>query len=716
MSRRKAATVLSLIVGVAVLCAAVTLYPAWKPIRLPYNDRFASNHADEWTAYGGSWRVKDGSVVNRSDERGAKIVTGGADWSDYAVRADMMILGHGGDVGVIARVNEPEKGINAYQGYYVGIRSQDQALVVGVADHDWMETRPVPVLGGVQQLVWYRLQVVVVGCEITAYLENLKTHEETWAAMHAATCFRSGKIGLRSLNTGVAYRGIQVTPATMADLKRVANHAPTATEDRYPIREADYARMRQSYYQRPDLLLDSLLGPTKNAPADPPFAGPTLASIHSLGMTHRAETVRIRGVVTLTEPLFVQDGSGGIRVQLSSPDVLNAGDEVEMVGRMQEGRRAPFEISTYRVLWESTLVTPASISATQAASGMFDGSLVELSGVLSSWKESKDGTLELVMDDIAQRFTVRVPRGLSDAAPTWWQIGSTVRVRGVCVSGTHESPDSAFLLLLRDANDLEYLSPPPWNQGIRLVVLVVIGVLVILAWALAYLRADRRRMRAVFAERELLAAEMHDTLAQSFAGIGYHLQSIRKGLQIRGNVPENLMRKMDVACSMAVSTHREASERIVSLRRRQHHEGDLLDELHQSAIFMLNGMHISIQLERRGVPVRLSRDIHDALMGIGKEAVANILRHSQATEVRLSLEFGQRNVELLIEDNGQGFDCEKMPAGVGRKGMELRATQVSGTLKIASTPGMGSRVKVTVPFRGSARLFAWLRLVRKRLK
>lgn len=712
MSKTKKVAACALAALAAVLFAVVIAVKAHRKVVIPYSDRFAANHADEWTVYGGSWRLKDGAVVNRSDERGAKVVTGEADWSNYSISAEMMMLGHGGDVGMMVRVSDAEKGINAYRGYYVGIRSQDQALVMGVADHDWIEARPVPVQGGIRHRVWYRLQVFAVDCEIAAHLENLDTHQHTWAAINSAPCFSTGKVGLRSLNTGAVYRNVRVTRAESADLARLAPQLPHPGGEWYPVREADYARMRQSYYEHPEMILDSLLGPPGNAEKQPSLDAPKLESVHSLAMTHRAETVRIHGVVTLTDPVYVQDGSGGIRVQLESPNTLNAGDEVELVGRVQQGRGAPFEASSYRVLWESNLVTPASISSTQAASGAFDGSLIELSGVLRSWKESKDGTLTLEVEDIAQHFTVKVPQGLSDAVPTWWQIGSTVRVRGVCSSSAQDSSKSAFLVLLRDANDVEFLSSPPWNQGIRLVLSIAAGVLVLLLWVAAYLRGERRRMRAVLVERELLAGEMHDTLAQSFAGVGFHLQSIRKGLQLHGGVPDNLMRKVDVACSMAVTAHREASERIASLRHRRQKEGDLLDQLHQSAVSMLSGVHIGIHLERSGTPVRLSRDVEDALLGIGEEAIANILRHSQAREMRLTLDFALRAVELSVTDDGVGFDRAATQFGVGQKGMELRARQVGGVLEIASTPGHGSKVTVCAPYHGWARLLVRLRALK----
>lgn len=713
MSAKRIAIWIAVAAAAVGVLAAVIMYRWSQRARIPYSDRFSSNHADEWTAYGGSWQLKDGALFNRSDERGAKVVTGSEGWSDYALHVDIMMLGGGGDVGVVTRLSEPEDGINAYRGYYVGIRTHDQGLVMGSADHDWLEARPIPIEGGMHHLAWYRLAVVTVGCEMAAELENIATHEKTRGAMHLQPCFKSGKIGLRSLDTGVAYRNVHVERATADDLANIARLAQPPASERYPVREADYSRMKFNYYKQRDSLLDSLLGPPDSAAEDEPANAPPLESIHSLEMTHRVEAVRIRGVVTLVDPLYVQDSSGGIHVQMSSPNTLNAGDEIELVGKVQEDRTVSLAVSSYHVLWGGNLVTPASISSTQAASGTFDGSLVELSGVLRSAQEAKDGALMLEIEDIAQRFTVMVPRGLTSSAPTWWQIGSTIRVHGVCTSATQNPTENAFTVLLRDANDMEYLSSPPWNQGVRLALLIAAGVLLILLWGVAYLRDAQRRMRAVLSERELLAAEMHDTLAQSFAGVGYHLQSIRRGLELLGNVPENLMRKMDIACSMAVTAHREASERIASLRHKRLRDGDLLDQLRHSAAAMLSGIHIDVQLHRKGAFVWLPREVLDVFRAIGEEAIANVLRHSQAQTMRLILDFGPRAVELAVEDDGVGFDSAAAPAGLGQRGMELRARQVGASLQISSSPGCGCKVSVRKTYRGLSWLQARCRLNRK---
>ncbi len=164
---------------------------------------------------------------------------------------------------------------------------------------------------------------------------------------------------------------------------------------------------------------------------------------------------------------------------------------------------------------------------------------------------------------------------------------------------------------------------------------------------------------------------------------------------------------------MAVTAHRDASERIALLRYRRQQSGDILDQLQKSAISMLSGLHIGIQLRRSGSTVRLSRDVGDAFLAIGKEAIANILRHSQAREMLLSLRFGKRGVEFDIEDDGVGFDCATMQAGVGQKGMKLRARQVGATWRIVSSPGSGCRVVVYAPYRGLSRILSWCRRMGK---
>jgi hypothetical protein len=152
-------------------------------------------------------------VFNRSDEFGAKLVTGSRHWQDDELDSEMKLIGHEGDVGLMVRVNDEELGVDSYNGYYIGLRSKDSALVIGRADHGWMEGRPAAVLGGVQIGVWYRLRIVVVGCSIGAETTNLATNQRTWTALEEHPCVPRGKIGLRSMSTGGAWRSVVVKHA-----------------------------------------------------------------------------------------------------------------------------------------------------------------------------------------------------------------------------------------------------------------------------------------------------------------------------------------------------------------------------------------------------------------------------------------------------------------------------------------------------------------------
>lgn len=109
-----------------------------------------------------------------------------------------------------------------------------------------------------------------------------------------------------------------------------------------------------------------------------------VASIETVRTTPLEDkAITIRGVATLTAPLFVQDSSGSIAVHLNRAVDLNLGDEVEMIGKRTDVGFTPQFIATdVRLLWDRTLVVPISITSTEAASGVFEASLVELRGKL----------------------------------------------------------------------------------------------------------------------------------------------------------------------------------------------------------------------------------------------------------------------------------------------------------------------------------------------
>jgi hypothetical protein len=249
-------------------CAAIVLvttgwigwrwFAAGRPF---YQDEFAQSRTDDWHAVGGAWRLAEGAMHNDSDERGAKLLTGSYRWRDYRLQTDVQLLGEGGDAGVVVRSNDEEPGVDAYNGYYIGVRSNDNSLLIGRSDHGWLEAAPVP-LPTLRSHVWYHLDVAVVGCSIAATAGETGSTPTVRALFQEPDCVRTGRIGLRSLSSGAAWRNVHVAPSTQADLITLAGPSPHVLHPDFPKSEAVYhathaaptfddAGLRQRFFSDP---------------------------------------------------------------------------------------------------------------------------------------------------------------------------------------------------------------------------------------------------------------------------------------------------------------------------------------------------------------------------------------------------------------------------------------------------------------------------------
>lgn len=661
---------------------------------LPYHDSFGKNEAAEWTSYGGDWRLQDGSVINRSDESGAKIVTGSSRWKNYEIEADLKLDGHDGDVGLIARVSDEEHGADSYNGYYVGLRSMDSALVIGRADHGWLEGRPVSLPYDLKIGVWYHLQVVLVGCRIGARATNLLTGQTAVAAFEEEPCATKGKIGLRSMATGGMWRNVQVKTTTEQSLADIWARASFVSKPIYPVREDAYDHMRQTYFP-------TTFFPDRGHLQPPGQSYPEPISIAAARSAPPPETLlTLRGVVTLTSPYYIQDDTGGVMIRLSVPRALNLGDEVEVVGYLGgSGVSESFQVTILNLLGDRTLVAPISVTSTQAAGGAFDSRLVEVRGTLMT-KRNRGDHIELQLSDADQAFYVLGGGDLSLRKFKSLVPGSELRVRGICLVGAeqHLRPGT-FTVLLRSLDDVMVLSGPPWWSAQILPRYILLLLLILAGGVYLYVRVERSMMRAVLEERERIAYTMHDTLAQSFAGVGFQLQGLRNSIRSGQLQPLATLEKLDVACDLVMHTHREASAEIEALHPDYTESTDILTALQRSTQGPIDTGLPWMELTREGTPRTLSMATRDALFQIGREAISNILRHSAATETHLHLCYEPRHVVLIVQDNGRGFSYPDHADSFGLRGMRHRASRVNGVVSVNTTIGEGTSVRVEVPYR-----------------
>jgi signal transduction histidine kinase len=543
---------------------------------------------------------------------------------------------------------------------------------------------------------------MVVGCSIAARASELGSTHEARAFFEEPDCVRSGRIGLRSLATGAAWRNVHVVPAREADLMAVAGPSPRILHPDFPKSEAAFTASH-SFPTFDDAALRSRFfgdqGPhTEITP---------IARVAELIRGKQGELVTVRGTVSLTAPtLFVQDDTGGIALPDPIAPALNLGDEIEASGTPLPsgdaiGAAAKLAHARVRLLWDHTPAAPLSITAGQAATGNYDARLVEVQGELTGMHAEPDGKmLVLELASGAQAFRAFIPTGQSAQFYRRLVPRSVLNLRGVCtLERRYTEGVTSFALLLRSTEDIDRLAGPPWWTPFKL---AEIGSAILLLCLLAqylYSRAKQWRWRAIVQERERLAHELHDTLAQSFAGVAFQLQGIRNGLEHAD--PTGIARvnqQIELACDVVRQTHEEASLSIAMLREEWPAGRELGAALEECAASIVAGGNVRVvrkgRTEGRSVPAHIPVRVADALFHIGREAVVNSVRHADPSQIVLSIDYEVKQVTLAVEDEGRGFDPKQETRGFGLRGMEKRARSIGAELTVTSQAGRGTRVEV----------------------
>jgi signal transduction histidine kinase len=630
---------------------------------------------------------------NDSDDRGAKLLTGSPYWTDYSIDADVQLLGLG-DAGLAARVSDAETGVDAYSGYYAGFRTVDNALVIGRVQHGFEEYPIVAVPGGVQPFHWYHLSLTVKGCQVTATatVPGIAAGVVT-NSVSKADCFHSGRAGLRSYTSGGVWRNVAI---------RSANGlvpAPAHTLSDLPI---------PSVAVSPRILLPPYFRNTfrwREADAQS-LPAQAISSLRFAPVVRLAQA-SVRGLVVSTRPrLYIQDATAGVAVEPSDSPPLKIGDEVEATGRIEpHGFSATLHDARVRLLWEGGPAPPLSVTANQAATGAFDAMFIQVEGRLTGKSSRKDGGLVLDLENGPQSFRALVSPGLAPLHLQKLQAASLLRLRGVCVVDSKFTKSlTPFVLLLRSSEDVEEIAGPPWWSPSSLIPLGI-GILIALAVGYnVYLLAKHWRLRAIIEERGRLAHEIHDTLAQSFAGIGFQLEAIRNSMPADSPLLE---RQVHLACDLARHSHEEARRSIASLRPESLELAALGPALQECADRMVQHGDVTITAVSEGSLPAIPLRIKDTLFRIGQEAIANAIRHASPATVGISVRYRRSSIRLRVEDNGSGFRPEDETRGFGLIGMRRRAESISAVLSITSNTPSGTLVEVCVPLPARLTFTSW---------
>ena len=203
----------------------------------------------------------------------------------------------------------------------------------------------------------------------------------------------------------------------------------------------------------------------------------------------------------------------------------------------------------------------------------------------------------------------------------------------------------------------------------------------------------RTRETAMLEERTRLARDIHDTLAQGLTGIVVQLGAAQRALAV---APDESREHLALAQRMARESLAEARRSVWNLRAPALDRGDLADALRSVAVRPL-GSDVAVTFELTGEPWPLTTAIESTLLRVAQEALANVARHSQATEARLALVYTADSVELSVSDNGVGFDPQAAAedgitpgpwGGFGLIGMRERVAVLGGSLAVTSHDGV----------------------------
>jgi two-component system nitrate/nitrite sensor histidine kinase NarX len=210
---------------------------------------------------------------------------------------------------------------------------------------------------------------------------------------------------------------------------------------------------------------------------------------------------------------------------------------------------------------------------------------------------------------------------------------------------------------------------------------------------------------AVVEERERLGREMHDGVAQTLSLLSIQLAQVRSLLS--DDDVEGIAAELQEMGRVIDAGYEEVREAITNLRLAAPKGAEWVDWLREY-VYDFGARHdlaAGFEMPSGQEPIVLPPDEEVQLTRIVQEALNNVRKHAQASEVHMALVPNGRKMKLLIRDDGTGFDVEQMQSREGRYGlstMRERAELLGGSLKVQSRPGKGTTITVEIGRDGTA--------------
>lgn len=196
------------------------------------------------------------------------------------------------------------------------------------------------------------------------------------------------------------------------------------------------------------------------------------------------------------------------------------------------------------------------------------------------------------------------------------------------------------------------------------------------------------------AERNRVARDIHDTLAQGFTGVIMQLEAA-KGATVQGN-SEEVFERISRAGDLARSSLGEARRSVRALRPRLLRDGKLSLAMDDLLKRMADCTGLNAEFKMEGDERLIPAEYEEDLLRISQESLTNTIKHANARNFSATLSIDPDSIQLQLVDDGKGFDTLADQDGFGLIGMKERADRINGQFIIRSKPNVGTEILVVL--------------------
>ena len=218
----------------------------------------------------------------------------------------------------------------------------------------------------------------------------------------------------------------------------------------------------------------------------------------------------------------------------------------------------------------------------------------------------------------------------------------------------------------------------------------------------ALAEAERREGERAMEERHRIARDLHDSVSQALFSTALHTRTAERALEHNGAVSSSELRQSLSAIGDLTKAAQTEMRALIFQLRRDAVEAGLVQALaaHASSVRSTTGLKVLVHGPEARLPIQPRTE--EELFAIGREALANVVKHARARSATVRIEERAEGVSLEISDDGCGFDSSAShPGHFGIESIRGRAAAIGGDLMITSAAGSGTSVRVEVPANGT---------------